>query len=140
MTRQRPRTSRRKTAEYEVGYKKPPKETQFRKGQSGNVAGRPRKSKNANKLAHDILNEEMAFTENGVSKTASKREIAMRTLAAKALKGDQRAANLLIAMDDAYQDQLTDNRASSDRSNDLMLAEDEAILADLLSKGSRNDN
>lgn len=140
MTRQRPRTPRRKTADYEIGYKKPPKDTQFRKGQSGNLAGRPRKSKNANKLAYDILNEEMAFTENGVSKTASKREIAMRTLAAKALKGDQRAANLLIAMDDAYQSQLSENRAGSGHSIDEMMEEDEAILADLLSKGGRNED
>lgn len=31
--------------EYEVGYKKPPKSTQFKKGQSGNPAGRKKKPK-----------------------------------------------------------------------------------------------
>lgn len=29
---------------YETGYKKPPKKSQFRKGQSGNPKGRPRKA------------------------------------------------------------------------------------------------
>ena len=29
---------------YEVGYKKPPKDSQFQKGISGNPIGRPRKS------------------------------------------------------------------------------------------------
>jgi hypothetical protein len=31
-----------KSASYEVGYGKPPRRTQFRKGQSGNPGGRPR--------------------------------------------------------------------------------------------------
>lgn len=35
-----------KTAAYEVGYGKPPKEHRFRKGQSGNPRGRPRGSRN----------------------------------------------------------------------------------------------
>src|ERR1700739_2343235 len=30
------------SATYEVGYRKPPRHTQFRKGQSGNPGGRPR--------------------------------------------------------------------------------------------------
>ena len=31
---------------YEVGYGKPPKQTRFRKGQSGNLLGRPKGSTN----------------------------------------------------------------------------------------------
>ena len=31
-------------SEYKTGYKKPPKKSQFRKGQSGNPKGRPRKT------------------------------------------------------------------------------------------------
>ena len=33
-----------KSAPYEVGYGKPPRHTQFRKGQSGNPGGRPRRT------------------------------------------------------------------------------------------------
>lgn len=44
-------------ATYEVGYKKPPKHSQFKKGQSGNRKGRPKGSKNAKQLVHDIANE-----------------------------------------------------------------------------------
>src|SRR5262245_3619190 len=40
-----PMTSRKsKSAAYEVGYGKPPRHTRFRKGQSGNPSGRPRRT------------------------------------------------------------------------------------------------
>ncbi len=32
--------------EYEVGYKRPPKHTQFKLGQSGNMKGRPKGTRN----------------------------------------------------------------------------------------------
>ena len=101
--RYRPRTPRKAAGDYTVGYKKPPKSAQFKKGQSGNPNGRPKKSRNANKLAHDLLNEEMQFTENGEQRTASKREVTLRTQSAKAVQGDHRATDRMLAMDEAYQ-------------------------------------
>jgi len=44
--------------DYEVGYKKPPKQHQFQPGQSGNPKGRPKGTKN---LATDLA-EELAET------------------------------------------------------------------------------
>ena len=49
----RPKNS--KEAEYQVGYGKPPKSGRFKKGQSGNPAGRPRKSKNKEPTLVDML-------------------------------------------------------------------------------------
>jgi len=45
----------------EVGYKKPPKNSQFKKGQSGNPGGRPRREKNnsARILFNDALDEKV---------------------------------------------------------------------------------
>ena len=40
--------------DYEVGYRKPPKHTQFKEGQSGNPAGRP---KGTNNLKTDLIEE-----------------------------------------------------------------------------------
>lgn len=42
---------------YDVGYGKPPKVTQFKKGDSGNPKGRPRKSKSQRSIAGRVLNE-----------------------------------------------------------------------------------
>lgn len=140
MTRYRPRSPQKKTDDYEVGYGKPPKEYQFKPGQPGNPGGRPKGSKNSDKLAHDILNEKVNYTENGVSKEGSRRELALRSLAAKALKGDQRAIERLLAMDAAYQAQRADNDSNSDQTSEELLAEDEAILADLLGLGGEDDD
>ena len=100
--RHRPRSPRKKASDFKVGYKKPPKGSQFKKGQSGNLKGRPKKSKNANKLVHQLLNEEMPFAENGEQKTGSKREVTLRTQTAKAVQGDHRATDRVLAMDAEY--------------------------------------
>src|SRR5579871_2575461 len=44
------------SAPYEVGYGKPPRHTQFRKGQSGNPGGRPRRPPSG-RLDHLVLSE-----------------------------------------------------------------------------------
>lgn len=41
----------------EVGYKKPPKASQFKPGQSGNPKGRPKKKKMTDEEALKIVNE-----------------------------------------------------------------------------------
>ena len=43
--------------DYEVGYGKPPKTTQFKKGTSGNPKGRPRKGHSQRRIAERVLGE-----------------------------------------------------------------------------------
>ncbi len=83
--------------QYQVGYKKPPKDTQFKKGQSGNPKGRPKKKKVT--LAEDIykeLQELMVIKEHGETKTVSKLEALIKKTVNDALNGDKAATKLVI--------------------------------------------
>lgn len=52
--------------DYEIGYKKPPKNGQFKKGQSGNPKGRPLGSKNKKKVFNDVLSQEITLANGEV--------------------------------------------------------------------------
>ena len=54
--------SRPGTGEYEVGYRKPPKHTQFKPGQSGNPKGYKKHLKSLKTLLMEALNERILVT------------------------------------------------------------------------------
>ncbi len=73
---------------YEVGYGKPPRSTQFRKGVSGNPRGRPKKARD---FDHELLRESKAsviLNENGSRRRISKHEAAIKQLINKAISGN----------------------------------------------------
>ncbi|MFY0639358.1 DUF5681 domain-containing protein [Maricaulis maris] len=79
-------------SDYEVGYGKPPKATQFKKGQSGNPRGRPKKlPKDVAAHMSDILAERRPVRINGETVMMSGEELVARRLLEKALKGDPKA-------------------------------------------------
>jgi hypothetical protein len=82
---------------YEVGYRKPPRHAQFKKGRSGNPKGRPRGSKSATTILKNALLEEVTATMNGHKRTLSKYEAIIIRLVNKALEGDHRAIEYLLA-------------------------------------------
>src|SRR6185437_12076143 len=57
---------------FEVGYKKPPQQTRFVKGQSGNPKGRPKGAKGLANLLFKIGRERVKVQVNGRSRTISK--------------------------------------------------------------------
>jgi hypothetical protein len=81
----------------EVGYRKPPRATRFRKGQSGNPRGRPRSSRNFTTLLEEALAELVAINENGSRRKASKLQVIVKQLVNKAAQGDHRSIQLLMA-------------------------------------------
>ena len=82
--------------DYEVGYGKPPKGTRWKPGQSGNPGGRPKKTKDFEKLLEREFDEVLRIQEGGVMRTLTKRELIAKKLVHDALKGDHRVMKLLL--------------------------------------------
>ena len=81
---------------FDVGFGKPPKNFQFKKGESGNPKGRPKGSKNIRTLLNQELDAQLIIQEHGVNKSISKREAIIKRLVAESLKGNLRAQDLLF--------------------------------------------
>lgn len=84
--------------DYEVGYKNPPKQTRFKKGQSGNPSGRPKGTKNLKTELMEELQELILVSEGGSRRTVSKQRAMLKSLTAKAVQGDARAATILVKL------------------------------------------
>lgn len=80
-----------------VGYKKPPKNSRFKKGQSGNPKGRP---KNKINTFNDQIIKELATTvtviENGKKKKMPKSQAIIKNMTNGALRGDPKAISQLL--------------------------------------------
>ena len=82
--------------DYDVGYRKPPRHSRFKKGQSGNPRGRPSGSKNLSTLLSEALDEPVIVAENGKRRKISKRQAVITQLVNQSAKGDWRAAKILL--------------------------------------------
>jgi Family of unknown function (DUF5681) len=85
-----------KKGDYEVGYGKPPRDTRFPKGQSGDPRGRPLGAKNFATLLREALNEPVIVTENGGRRKVSKRQAIITQLVNRSATADFRAIKILL--------------------------------------------
>jgi len=109
---------------YDIGYKKPPKQGQFKPGQSGNPKGRPKGLQNLSSDLQEELEQKILITEANETKEVTKQRAMIKTLFAKALKGETRAANVLIGLI------LGLEQANRHNPDGIVLSEeDQAILA-----------
>lgn len=87
--------SEKKTPDdYEVGYGKPPKETQFQKGRSGNPRGRPKKAPDFNR---ELIRESqtlITINENGRRIRITKHGVAVKQLLKHAMSGSPQGLRL----------------------------------------------
>jgi hypothetical protein len=82
----------------EIGFGKPPKRTQFKKGQSGNPRGRPKGKPNLATVLEKALREKVIINENGRRKIITTLEASVKQLVNKAAAGDPRAMQQLTAL------------------------------------------
>ena len=94
--------------DYEIGYGKPPKHTRFRKGQSGNLAGRPKGSTNLTTAIQKVLRTTKVTVRKGTRTLLMPAVDAIaHSLFQKALEGDQKALKGLVeygGLGDAFAD------------------------------------
>ena len=116
-----------RSADYVVGYQRPPKATQFKPGESGNRKGRKKGSRPVGSVLQDIIQQKVPVTENGKTRRIAALEVIIRRLANDAMRSDPRAIKLLLSLVDRYSE-------SSETKVKLgeILAEDATILAEYL--------
>jgi len=82
----------------DVGYRKPPKRNQFRPGQSGNTKGRPEGARNFKTDLRFTLQSPVKVNKDGRTQRVSTQRASLMVLREKALGGDPRAIEHLLAL------------------------------------------
>jgi hypothetical protein len=106
-----------------VGYKRPPKQTQFRPGQSGNPGGRPKASASFQSELLTELCEPTSVIEAGARLVVSKQRAIIKALVRAAVKGDIRAVSTVIG--------LTERETAG---SDVMSAADAALVDEFIDR------
>jgi hypothetical protein len=123
------------TEDHKVGYKKPPKHSQYKKGQSGNPRGRPKGTKNFKTDLMEELSEQVIISEGGKQMPVSKQRALIKRTTQKALSGDMRAISMLADWTMRPFEHVADEPA-----NDELSPDDESILQQFLADHAADDN
>jgi hypothetical protein len=86
-------------SDYEVGYGKPPIQSRWKRGQSGNPKGSRRGVKKYSTLLYEVLQEKVVVvTESGRRRAITKLEAALTQLANRAAQGEHKATQTLLGL------------------------------------------
>jgi hypothetical protein len=113
--------------DYEVGYGKPPKHSRFLPGQSGNPRGKQKGKKGLKSDLAVELDAKDSIKIQGIRFEGRRQKLMIMTLAARAARGDTKAAQLLIPL--IVQAFGFEDRGIGPRT---LSVQDQAILDDLL--------
>jgi hypothetical protein len=119
-----------------VGYGRPPTETRFKPGGSGNPKGRRKKVPNFSEVTEQVLNETIEVRMGDRLLCMSNRQALVRSAIRQALAGKPRLLTVLpIIM--RYERESLQGQADADLT---LAAEAEAILADFFVRQRATDN
>lgn len=93
--------------DYEIGYKKPPKSTRFKPGQSGNAKGRPKGLKSTPALIRSVFGRKIQVRGPKGVRSMSILEAGLTQLANKAATGDLRAIRDVVRLSQEIRDEQT---------------------------------
>jgi hypothetical protein len=96
--------------EHEVGYCKPPRQTRFKKGVSGNPKGRPKAKFNALQSIRDAISAPISATVRGRKKRMTRFDAFLQTLLNQMLKGDLTAARVYLSFYEKFGAMNIDNK------------------------------
>jgi Family of unknown function (DUF5681) len=112
-----------------VGYKRPPRHSQFAPGQSGNPNGRPKGTRNFKTDLREELSEIISFREGGRDISISKQRALIKRLVTSAINGDARAIATVMSFC---------ARVLGDEGDDQQLSPEDREIIDTFSPRRRN--
>jgi hypothetical protein len=110
-------------------YQRPPRKGQFKPGQSGNLSGRPKGSKNFRTYVTEHLNKKIAIVEGGKTRKAPRVEAIAIQLVNQAAKGEPKGLAAIMSLTREF-----DSAAGELRPNVLTRAEDAAVLEGIIAR------
>ena len=114
-------TKRGKGGGYLVGYGRPPKRTQFKKGQSGNPRGRKKGTKSPTSIIRTLLDRKVEVRDRGRLRKVPLMEAILLGSAHLALKGDIKNIALFVKMANDASDALAGEVSVVSEQEDLTL-------------------
>jgi Family of unknown function (DUF5681) len=124
--------------DYEVGYGKPPKNSQFPKGTSGNPTGRPKKARDLGATLLREANSPITIVESGQKVRLSKHEVAVKMFMNNVMKGKPSDLRLYFAQYPQALDKvlLAAQQAKNEKDKNVKDLSDE-MLAQIIARGRR---
>jgi hypothetical protein len=125
---------------YDVGFGKPPKTSQFRKGSSGNPKGRPKGRRNLATVLERTLQEKVVINESGVRRTVTKLEAAVKQLVNQAASGDLGAMRQLSPLARSVEEERIDPPTKQLDEDDQKVMENVLKRFEKFANGEENGN